>query len=139
MAKARAPRDRDLPGMEDRAIAELETLAADYADIRDRRIALNAEEGDLKSRVMAEMRRQKKELYKRNGIEIRIVRGDDDVKVKVSTADPGNGGDEEEDDDDDVDVHTPTDPAVPPPPPMFEDPRDIPPAPREDPPPDDRS
>jgi hypothetical protein len=127
------PRDVTLPGLEDRTIAELETLAADYADIRDRRIALNKEEGDLKARVMAEMRRQQKETYKRDGIEIRIVHGDDDVKVKVAK-EGGTVADDDDVDTDDDDVDTPTRKPAPPPPPMFDDPRDIPPAPVEEPP-----
>ena len=127
----RQPRDRDLPGLEDRGLADLDALALDYADIRDRRIDLNTEEADLKARVLAAMHKHGKEFYKRNGVEIRVIKGDDDVKVKVGKRETP---DDDDDNGDDEETDPPTgDPAASPPP-MFEDPRDVP-APREDPPP----
>jgi hypothetical protein len=47
-AKESKPKAQALPGMEDRAIQGLEKLATEYAGIRDERIALNAQEADLK-------------------------------------------------------------------------------------------
>jgi hypothetical protein len=127
----RTPRDRDLPGMEDRGLADLDALALDYADIRDRRIDLNTEEADLKARLLAAMHKHGKEFYKRNGVEIRVIKGDEDVKVKVGKRETP---DDDDDNGDDEETDPPTgDPAASPPP-MFEDPRDVP-APREDPPP----
>jgi hypothetical protein len=120
------PRARDLPGMEDGAIAVLEELAEEYAETRDRRMALNAEEVDLKARVLREMQRLGRQLYKRNGIEIKVVTGEDDVKVKVAPAavDETPEG---------IEAPPPPQPADPPPP-EFDDPRDpLPPAPREEP------
>lgn len=81
------PRTQDLPGMEDRAIKPLEDIAAAYADVRDRRIALNAEEHDLKAHALKLMHKFDKTIYRHNGIEIRIVEGEEDVKVKVKKAD----------------------------------------------------
>jgi hypothetical protein len=80
---AKTARTGELPGMEDRAIADLEQMALDYADIRDRRQALNREEVDLKQKTMALMHKHHKTEYRRDGIEIRIVPGEEDVKVKV--------------------------------------------------------
>lgn len=81
---ARKPKQPDLPGTEDRAIKPLEEIAAAYADVRDRRMALNQEEHDLKISALKLMHKYDKTIYKRDGIEIRIVESDEDVKVKVS-------------------------------------------------------
>jgi len=69
--------------MEARAIAPLEAAAAAYADLRDRRMALSREETTLKADTLALMKQLHREVYQRDGIEIRIVAGEDDVKVKV--------------------------------------------------------
>jgi hypothetical protein len=80
----RVPRRQPLPGMEDAAITELESLAADYAEMRDRRQTLKAEEALLKARVLAAMRKHRKDHYHRAGITIRIRHGADDVTVHVA-------------------------------------------------------
>jgi len=80
------PRDRDLPGMEDRAIKALEDLAFTYADLRDQRIALNQEEAALKAKLLAEMKRHGKERYRRGKIRIRLV-AKETVKVRVPKPD----------------------------------------------------
>jgi hypothetical protein len=87
------PRAQDLPGLEDRAIKPLEDIAAAYADARDRRMALNAEEAELKKHALTLMHKYDKTIYRHDGIEIRIVEGEEDVKVKVKKA----GDDEDED------------------------------------------
>lgn len=86
------PRNQDLPGMEDRAIKPLEDVAASYADVRDRRIELNKEEADLKATALKLMKKYDKTIYRHDGIEIRIVPGEDDVKVRVKP----EGQDEDE-------------------------------------------
>lgn len=77
------PKDVDLPGMEDRAIKALEDVAASYADVRDRRMALNLEEAELKVMALKLMHRYDKTIYRHAGIEIRVIDGEEDVKVKV--------------------------------------------------------
>jgi hypothetical protein len=89
------PRQPDLPGTEDRRLQPLDDLAAAYADVRDRRIDLTREEGELKAHAIALMHQFDKTIYKHDGIEIRLVAGEEDVKVKVRKAT------EDEDDDDD--------------------------------------
>jgi hypothetical protein len=79
----KTPRDRDLPGMEDRAIAVLETLAAEYAELRDERIQLNAQEVVLKQKLLGEMHRLKRSSYRRPGVEIEIEPGEETIKVRV--------------------------------------------------------
>lgn len=87
------PKSQALPGMSDRAIKPLEDAAEAYADIRDQRIALNADEAKLKSAVLALMKKHDKKIYRRDGIEIVIVPpGDETVKVRVR-----HGGDDDED------------------------------------------
>jgi hypothetical protein len=90
------PRQPDLPGTEDRRLQPLDDLAAAYADVRDRRIDLSREEGELKARAIALMHQFEKTIYKHDGIEIRLVAGEEDVKVKVRKAA------EDADEDDDV-------------------------------------
>lgn len=80
--------------MADRAIKPLEDAAEAYADIRDQRIALNADEAKLKAAVLGLMKKHGKTIYRRDGIEITVVPpGDETVKVRV------RHGDEDEDED----------------------------------------
>jgi hypothetical protein len=80
------PRQPDLPGTDDRLLQPLDDLAAAYADVRYRRIDLTREEGELKARAIALMHQFQKTIYKHDGIEIRLVAGEEDVKVKVRKA-----------------------------------------------------
>jgi hypothetical protein len=80
------PRQPDLPGTEDRRLQPLDDIAAAYADVRDRRIDLNREEAELKASALELMHRFDKTIYKHDGIEIRLVAGEEDVKVKVRKA-----------------------------------------------------
>lgn len=69
--------------MEDHAIQALDDIAASYAEIRDERIKLSQEEGSLKDHARRLMKQHSKTIYRHNGIEIRLVPGEEDVKVKV--------------------------------------------------------
>lgn len=84
--RPKRPRQVDLPGTEDRAIKPLEDIAESYADVRDRRMALNKEEAELKTHALKLMHKYDKTIYRHDGIEIRIVDGEEDVKVKVKKA-----------------------------------------------------
>jgi hypothetical protein len=82
---ARTPqKQRALPGMEDRANRELEEIALAYAEVRDRRVALLAEEVTLKQRAFATLKRLGRQTYHRDGIDMAIIPGEDTLKVKVS-------------------------------------------------------
>jgi hypothetical protein len=83
IAIKRRPRAQPLPGMDDRVIKPLEDVAADYADIRDTRIELAAREQALKIDALALMKKFSRTVYRHDGIEITIIPGEDDVKVKV--------------------------------------------------------
>jgi hypothetical protein len=95
-AKSHRPKSQALPGMEDRAIKALEDVAHDYADIRYRRMGLTSEESRLKQRALTLMHQHQRSRYKRNGIEIRVVPGEEKLAVKFVK--------EKTDDEDDVDL-----------------------------------
>ena len=85
-ARAKRPRQADLPGTEDRTIKALEDAAFQYAEIRDQRIDLNKSESDLKSTLLALMKKHGKKTYTRDGISIELVAEAETVKVKVRKA-----------------------------------------------------
>lgn len=76
----------ELPGMEDRKLKDLHDAALEYAEIRDQRMALSAQEVELKTSLLALMHKYKKESYVYDGIEINIVHEEETVKVKVKAA-----------------------------------------------------
>src|SRR5262245_17900012 len=80
--KAR-PQPQSLPGMENRALEDLRAAALEYADIRDQRQALTAQEVALKAKVLGLMKAHKRSVYEYEGIEIRIVVEEETVKVKI--------------------------------------------------------
>jgi hypothetical protein len=86
--KDKKPRQPRLPGMDDPAIEELETAAQEYATIRDQRMALNEEESELKTNLLAMMHKYEKKKYVHEGVEIRIVNADETVKVKIKKDSP---------------------------------------------------
>ena len=77
----------DLPGMENRAIDELEEAARRYAAIRDKRMALNDAETKLQDLLMGLLKKHGKREYKRDGIEIWIKVEEEKVKVRVKDED----------------------------------------------------
>lgn len=87
MAKTTATKKRARPqtlkGMEDSRIEQLDQLARDYAEYRDQRIALNKAEADLKEQLRTAMHKHKKTSYSCDGVTIRLVSGDEEVKVKI--------------------------------------------------------
>ncbi len=82
----------DLPGMENRAIEELEAAARRYAAIRDKRMALNDAEVKLKALLLGLLKKHDKREYKRDGISIWIKVEEETVKVKIEEDDDEGGG-----------------------------------------------
>lgn len=85
---AEAPRTRkgqaDLPGMEDRKIPDLHAAALDYVGIRDTRMSLTEQETTAKDKVIALMKKHKKEEYQCEGVKIIFEHVEEDkLKVKV--------------------------------------------------------
>jgi len=76
-----------LPGMEDREITELQELALEYAEARDKRMAIGIEEVELKKKLLSMMKRHHKKSYSYNGVEIEVVTEEETVKVRVRKKD----------------------------------------------------
>jgi hypothetical protein len=81
--KRRIPRQDALPGMGDAKIQAIETAALDYAEIRDKRQELTAEESSLKKELLTLMHKAGKTEYRRNGISVKVVIESEKVKVRV--------------------------------------------------------
>ena len=75
---------KDLPGMENRGIAELDEACRAYVKIRDKRQDLTRREVEAKADLLAKMKKYKKREYVSDGIEARIVVEEETVKVKVA-------------------------------------------------------
>jgi hypothetical protein len=74
--------------MEDHAIKPLEDVAAEYAHIRDERMDLTQREHQLKTLALALMKKFERTIYRHGGIEITVVPGEDDVKVRLQKPKP---------------------------------------------------
>lgn len=90
-----------LPGMEDHAIKPLEEIAEQYVDIRDHRMELTEQEHTLKVTGIKLMKKYGKTVYRHNGVELTLLTGEDDLKVRVKKsgdADDEPGGLDTDDD-----------------------------------------
>lgn len=94
---AKRQRQADLPEMEDRAIKPLEDAAEEYAEIRDERIKLNAQEVKLKKRVRDLMHKHNKTAYRYGGVVIELEPPDGEEKVTVRISKPKRVGVKNED------------------------------------------
>lgn len=90
---AHPPRSQDLPGMDDRALGDLEQIALDYADVRDDRMALTKSESELKQQAIALLKKHHKTHYRRGGIELTLVPGEDTLRVRVKRDDDADAPD----------------------------------------------
>ena len=79
----RIPRQEVIPGIGDQKIAAIENAALDYAEIRDERQELTTKEVDLKKRLLDLMHNKGLKEYKRNGISVKVVMEEENVKVRV--------------------------------------------------------
>jgi hypothetical protein len=77
------PKQKELPGMEDRKLEDLHRAAEQYADVRDERMELLDQEIELKARVAKLMHDHKRTTYSYHGLIITLVPGEETVKVKV--------------------------------------------------------
>lgn len=90
------PRQRSIPGMEDTKIASIENKAFDYAELRDERVALSAKEVELKKKLIEAMHNAGKDVYKRNGVSVKLTIEKEGVKVRVKEDDNEDLADEPE-------------------------------------------
>jgi len=82
-AEKREPRQARIPGTEDAMIKELQVAAEEYAEKRDARQAMLADEVALKGELLALMKKHKKEHYEYQGVEVTLVHEEESVKVKI--------------------------------------------------------
>lgn len=80
--KTRGKQDR-LPGTEDAALADLDSIGFEYAAMRDKRMDLNKQEIDLKARAIKLMHKHNRSHYKYQDLEMEIVPGDENIRVRV--------------------------------------------------------
>jgi len=74
--------------MEDRTIKPLDDVAEAYAEIRDQRMELTEREHALKVQALKLMKKYDKTIYRHDTIEITVVPGEEDVKVRVKRDKP---------------------------------------------------
>lgn len=86
----RIPRQDPLPGMADNKIQAIETAALDYAEIRDKRQELTAEESSLKTELLNLMHKAGKTEYRRGNISVKVEVEKEKVKVRVKGDDEGD-------------------------------------------------
>lgn len=82
LKRSKGPRQPALPGMEDRAITELQDAALSYAEDRDKRMVLTKREVESKSLVLGIMKKHGKTHYAHGNVIVDLV--PEDVKVKVT-------------------------------------------------------
>lgn len=78
------PKQDALPGLENRKIKALQDAAMDYADIRDQRVALTAQEVELKQKLIDLMHKHERETYTYQGVTITLIHEEESVKVKIA-------------------------------------------------------
>jgi hypothetical protein len=81
------PRQQGLPGVIDGKIASIESLALDYVELRDERMAIGKQEIELKESLIAAMHKAGKTEYKRAGISVKLIVEEEGVKVRVKDED----------------------------------------------------
>jgi len=89
--KKRGPRQERLPGTEDPAITDLETLAQDYAELRDGRMRILAAEVKKKGEILAAMKKHKRSSYTHESVEIEIEPTGEKLTVRVKKPKDGEG------------------------------------------------
>jgi len=93
-AKKRRPRQKQLPGLEDPSIPELDKAAEAYVAVRDERMELTKEEVTKRDTVQRLMIEHGLTSYRFDSKVVSIVPGVDKVKVKAVGGDPDDEEDE---------------------------------------------
>ena len=92
----RKPRQARLPGTEDPAIQELETLAEQHSDILSDIRTQRAELKTIQKDLATAMRRHGRKTYNHAGVVLKLREGKDTVSVKVKRHDAEEAPDEPE-------------------------------------------
>lgn len=74
---------KDLPGMEQRNIEELDAKCKEYAKVRDKRQDLTRREVELQADLLGLLKKHKISNYDYDGVHARIVIEAEKVKVKI--------------------------------------------------------
>lgn len=69
--------------MSDRKLDDLSDTAHDYAKVRDSRMELSQEEGQLKAKLLTLMKKHRMKEYIYEDVEIRVVTEEESVKVRI--------------------------------------------------------
>lgn len=116
-AAKRLPKQKTLPGMQDRRVVALENAALKYADVRDERMGWTKKEVEAKKRVQDLMHTQGRKHYSRANIEISLEPEDEKVIVRVrdreqaqDVDEPAKAPIEEPEDEEDDEVPEPENP-----------------------------
>ena len=87
MATAAKAKQQPLKGMEEREIKDLQDKAIEYAEVRDERMKLSRQEGELQAELLTLMHQHKKKTYTYQGVEVTVVVEKEKAKVKVKPVD----------------------------------------------------
>jgi len=79
----KGPRQKQLPGMEDKKIAALQDAALSYAEARDARIAATGDEVSAKKHLLSVMHANKKKRYVHGDVYVEIIPEGEKLKVKI--------------------------------------------------------
>lgn len=82
-----------LPGMERKAIKEIETLADEYVAHRDKRMGALKKELEAKQKLIDAMKKHGQKVYnfEEDGMDVTVELQPGDETVKVKKAEPGEG------------------------------------------------
>ena len=75
-------KQKQLPGLEDAVVEEIETAAEEYADRRDDRMRKLEGEIEARDALLEILRKHKRKAYSSKEFQVEIVEGKDKVKVK---------------------------------------------------------
>jgi hypothetical protein len=90
--EVKRPRQPRFAGMEDAKIEALENAALDYAHVRDQRQQLTAQEVPLKQELIALMKKEGRETYRHENVEIKMIHEKESVKVRIRKPKKGDEG-----------------------------------------------
>jgi hypothetical protein len=93
----RKPRQKRLPGVEDRRIEELDGIAESIQDVRAQKNELSQTEKQYLVQALQLLRKHDKQVWKHGGVELVRVPGDEKVRVRLVN---GEGAADEEEEDD---------------------------------------
>lgn len=79
-----ATKQKDLPGMEDWPLKDLEDWAEGHVEIRDKRMGLTKKEVESIEEGLALMKKHRKQKYHRGAVRIEVVTEKERVKVRIN-------------------------------------------------------